>query len=217
MGYPPYPYPMYPYPPLPSKLKPEEQQIDKLNEKDRLKSDGSNFFTWVTLLKSSLKTKGWLAHAEGRARKPNLALDPAGYQTWERVDDLTKHQIGMNMDASLFHQLGRNAYSAFDLWTGVMKRFEANNFEVRLDAELRLEMKRIRTGESMKQHIAELRKLRDECIDRGSELSDRKWLSIIAKSLSEHPEWRQEMSFPDEHMDPERFLMKLERLEAQGS
>lgn len=218
MGYPPYPYPMYQFPPstVPAKLKPEEQQIDKLNEKDRLKSDGSNFFTWVTLLKSSLRTKGWLDFAEGRARRPVIAIDPSGYQTWQRIDDLTKHQIGMTMESSLYHQLGRNAVSACDLWSGVMKRFEANNFEARLDAELRLEMKRIRTGESMKQHITELRKLRDECIDRGAELSDRKWLSIIAKSLSDHPDWRREMSFPDDQMDPERFLMKLERLEAQG-
>lgn len=218
MAYQPYPYLMYQYPQpiVSSKTKPEEQQIDKLSEKDRLKSDGSNFFTWVTLLKSSMRTKGWLDFAEGRTRKPNLALDPRAYQTWQRTDDLTKHQIGMNMDASLYHQLGRTANSAFDLWSAVMKRFEANNFEARLDAELRMEMKRIRTGESMKQHIAELRKLRDECIDRGAELSERKWLSIIAKSLSEHPEWRREMSFPDDNMDPERFLMKLERLESQG-
>ena len=218
VAYPPYTYPVYHYPPpvaIP-KTKPEEQQIDKLNEKDRLKNDGSNFFTWVTLLKSSMRTKGWLDFAEGRAPKPNLTTDPRAYQTWQRVDDLTKHQIGMTMDASLYHQLGREALSAFDLWTAVMRRFEANSFEAMLDAELHLEMKRIRTGESMKQHIAEMRKLRDDCIDRGAELSDRKWLAIIAKSLSEHPEWRREMSFPDDHMDPERFLMKLERLEAQG-
>ncbi|KAL5512221.1 hypothetical protein ACEPAG_3506 [Sanghuangporus baumii] len=185
MGYPQFQYPMFPYHAagLSVKMRPEDQQIDKLNEKDRLKNDGSNFFTWVTLVKSSLKTKGWLDYAEGRVERPNLATEPVHHQTWERIDDLTKHQIGMNMDASMYHQLGRNASTAFDLWSSVLKRFEANNFEAQLDAELRLETKRIHTGESMKNHIVELRKLRDEYIDRGGELSDRKWLSIIAKSL----------------------------------
>ncbi|KAL5512065.1 hypothetical protein ACEPAG_3586 [Sanghuangporus baumii] len=218
MGYPPYHYSMLHYPTLglSAKMRPEDQQIDKLNEKDRLKTDGSNFFTWVTLVKLSLKTKGWLDYAEGRVPKPILGTEPSRFHTWERIDDLTKHQIGMNMDASMYHQLGHSATTAFDLWSSVLKRFEANNFEAQLDAELCLETKRIHTGESMRHHIADLRKLRDEYINRGGELSDRKWLSIIAKSLCEHPEWRREMSYPDEHTDPERFIIKLEWLDTQG-
>lgn len=194
----------------------EDYSIQKFAKGDKLNHTGSNFFAWKGIQEMILRYHQWFDTVNGRTSPPDPDDDPETLLLWDKLDNLAKTQLALNMDFSLYGELQSEIGSAADLWKLLNERFGQRNVNSRTAASSRLHAKRLGDTETFKEHITELRKLRSNLTESGGKITSEEWHSIILKSISEHSQWRSMVLYGSVIKEPEQLIMTLELQEDNG-
>lgn len=145
--------------------KPEKNKVVTFSDNEKLAADGGNFMSWKAIQVRILKMNEWYGVVSGLVPKPHLDDDINKYLRWNRMDDLAQTQLALNMDRGLYHQLSQLVHTSKELWDVQEKRFASRGSAKAILVGQQLQNKRIRPGESMKDHIAEMRSLWSEYLE----------------------------------------------------
>lgn len=196
--------------------RPQDYKIDKFSESSMLQADGSNFVTWKRRIVIALRNRKWEPYALGNAPPPDESTDPQGFMVWKHIDSLVVAQISSNMVDSLFGEISTDEMTSSELWNNVTTHFQESSELAQTTIYTKLCGKRIQEGETMKEHILQLRNLKAEYANRGGNLTKAQWHSIIVSSLEQHSYWHQMDLYADVIEDPEKLIKTLELKELRG-
>ena len=135
---------------------------------------------------------------------------------WKQIDSMVHTQMVVNMEQALYGELSFDEMTSAQLWTAIIGRFEEHSKLAQNTAHARLCEKRIKEGESMSNHIIELRKFKATYLNAEGTLTSSQWHTIIVTSLDDHSQWCQMNMYVDSIEDPERLIRKLELKELRG-
>lgn len=163
--------------------------IERFAETDKLTAKGSNYHVWKEHQKRALGSEGLFDLVNGIEIKPDEQDGLLVIERWRRRDFRAQCQLALNMDMNLYGEFGVGEdESASSLWREINARFECTLLLAQVFADARLRAKRMQAGESMEDHINDMRKLKVEFCNAGGKLEDVEWLRIVMASLQKHPE-----------------------------
>ena len=174
---------------------PTHFSLDKLP----IKLEGANnYTTWCTYVKAALKGQSLYEHVTGTAVRPvkigdvnglETESDPAGAALWDRRDDKAQSIIMLGVTPAIVNHIAGDM-TAKQMWDTLAVQCRRKDMATRVSLMQQLFTARLRSADSVDQHISTMSDIRTQLVNIGKPLDDA--VAAIALLLSvpaEVPQW----------------------------
>lgn len=135
-------------------------------------------------LKFDNSKKAWVKPDGSAATTAEVEAFHAATDEWRQKEDIVKSQIFCTIYSSLHIRVRRLA-TAHDVWTAICTVEESKSELYQLDVRRQIMNLQVKDDSKMRDHLNELRKLRETLLSMGADFSDPEFSSAIVATLPE--------------------------------